>query len=118
MRTVDAEGRVLKTGEFDHLAIAAPKLAPYGVAAIETINYLGLMNKLAPKLITGESIGQTYSFVASENAELGFVALSQMTYKKWQTQPRLGLDRSAAHAQTLAPGRSDAGACQKQPGCP
>ena len=82
MRTVDAEGRVLKTGEFDHLAIAAPKLAPYGVAAIETINYLGLMNKLAPKLVTGESIGQTYSFVASENAELGFVALSQMTYKK------------------------------------
>ena len=78
---VDAQGRVLKIGDFERLAIAAPKLAPYGMAAIETINYLGLMKKLRPKLVMSESVGQTYSELASENADLGFVALSHMVYE-------------------------------------
>lgn len=78
---VDAQGRVLKIGDFERLAIAAPKLARYGMAAIETINYLGLMKKLRPKLVMSESVGQTYSELASENADLGFVALSHMVYE-------------------------------------
>ena len=76
--TVDAQGEVLKNGSFKHLAIAAPKLAPYGAAAIQTLTQLGLMDRLQARLVQGESIGQTYSFVASGNAELGFVALSQV----------------------------------------
>ena len=76
---VDAQGEVLKKGGFKHLAIAAPALAPYGAAAIQTLTQLGLLNALTPRLVQGESIGQTYSFVATGNAELGFVALSQVT---------------------------------------
>ena len=75
---VDAQGDVLKKGGFKHLAIAAPKLAPYGAAAVETMTKMGLADSLAPLLVQGESIGQTYSFVASGNADLGFVALSQV----------------------------------------
>ncbi|WP_372826481.1 molybdate ABC transporter substrate-binding protein [Polaromonas sp.] len=75
---VDAQGEVLKKGNFRKLAIAAPKLAPYGAAAMETIRQLGLQAALAPKLVTGESIGQAFSFVATGNAEIGFVALSQV----------------------------------------
>ena len=75
---VDAQGEVLKTGHFKHLAIAAPKLAPYGAAAVQTLTALGLLGALTPRLVQGESIGQTYSFVATGNAELGFVALSQV----------------------------------------
>ncbi len=75
---VDSRGDILKKGNFKHLAIAAPKLAPYGAAAMETMTNLGLLESLAPKLVQGESIGQTFSFIASGNAELGFVALSQV----------------------------------------
>jgi len=75
---VDAQGEVLKKGSFAHLAIAAPKLAPYGAAAVETMTQLGLLDALTPKLVQGESIGQTFGFVTSGNAELGFVALSQV----------------------------------------
>jgi len=75
---VDSQGEVLKKGGFSKLAIAAPKLAPYGAAAVETMNKLGLSATLEPKLVTGESIGQAFSFVSTGNAELGFVALSQI----------------------------------------
>jgi molybdate transport system substrate-binding protein len=75
---VDAQGAVLKSGQFDKLALADPKLAPYGAAAIETLTQLGLLEALRPKFVQGESIGQTYQFVASGNAALGFVALSQV----------------------------------------
>ncbi|MES2688323.1 MAG: molybdate ABC transporter substrate-binding protein [Pseudomonadota bacterium] len=75
---VDAQGGVLKKGGFSKLAIAAPKLAPYGAAAVETMSKLGVLAALEPKLVTGESIGQAFSFVATGNAELGFVALSQV----------------------------------------
>lgn len=75
---VDEQGEVLKVGIFKHLAIAAPKLAPYGAAAIETMTKLGLLASLEPKLVQGESIGQAYSFVSTGNAELGFIALSQV----------------------------------------
>ncbi|MES2398378.1 MAG: molybdate ABC transporter substrate-binding protein [Pseudomonadota bacterium] len=75
---VDAQGEVLKKNSFSKIAIAAPKLAPYGAAAIETMTKLGLMATLEPKLVTGESIGQAFSFISTGNAELGFVALSQV----------------------------------------
>jgi molybdate transport system substrate-binding protein len=75
---VDAQGEVLKKGDFKKIAIAAPKLAPYGAAAVETMNRLGLQAALEPKLVQGESIGQAFSFVSTGNAELGFIALSQV----------------------------------------
>jgi len=75
---VDAAGDVLRKGTFERLSIADPKLAPYGAAAMETINRLGLLPTLQPRLVQGESIGQAYQFVATGNAALGFVALSQV----------------------------------------
>lgn len=75
---VDARGEVLHHKNFRHLAIAAPKLAPYGAAAMQTLSRLGLSEQVAPKLVQGESIGQAFNFVASGNADLGFVALSQV----------------------------------------
>jgi molybdate transport system substrate-binding protein len=78
---VDARGEVLQNGRFAHIALAAPKLAPYGAAAVETMTRLGVLARLAPKFVQGESIGQTFGFVSSGNAELGFVALSQVWEK-------------------------------------
>lgn len=75
---VDGAGAVLKSGGFDHLALANPKLAPYGAAAVEAMKALGVYEVLQPKLVTGESIGQTHQFISTGNALLGFVALSQV----------------------------------------
>lgn len=75
---VDAKGDVLAAGKFDHIAVADPKLAPYGLAARETLQKLNLFTALAPKFVTGDNIGQTYQFVASSAAPLGFVAMSQV----------------------------------------
>lgn len=75
---VDDKGEVLRTGKFDHIALADPKLAPYGAAAVEALTQLGLMQALQPKLVQGENIGQAYQFVMTGNAPLGFVALSQV----------------------------------------
>jgi molybdate transport system substrate-binding protein len=75
---VDARGDVLKTGKFDHIAVANPKLAPYGLAAQETLQKLNLFTALQAKFVTGDNIGQTYQFVASAAAPLGFVAMSQV----------------------------------------
>ncbi len=70
--------QLLRSGSFQHLAIANPKTAPYGLAAKQVMQRLGLSAALAHTLVEGQSIGQTYQFVASGNAELGFVALSQV----------------------------------------
>ncbi|GAB4357436.1 MAG: molybdate ABC transporter substrate-binding protein [Methylohalobius sp. ZOD2] len=75
---VDDKGAILTQGDFKHLALSNPKLAPYGTAAIETMAALGVKNQLNPKLVLGENVAQTYQFVATGNAELGFVALSQV----------------------------------------
>ena len=69
---------VLQRGNFQHLALASPKLAPYGAAAIETLKNLALLTKVEPKFVQGENISQAFQFVSSGNAELGFVALSQV----------------------------------------
>ncbi|WP_413043376.1 molybdate ABC transporter substrate-binding protein [Pseudomonas sp. YJ42] len=63
---------------FRHLAIANPKTAPYGAAAMATLTKLGLAESLQGKLVQGENIAQTHQFIATGNAELGFVALSQV----------------------------------------
>lgn len=75
---VDSEGAVLKRDAFRHIAIANPRLAPYGQAAMETLAALGLAEALRPRFVLGENIAQTHQFVASGNAELGFVALAQV----------------------------------------
>lgn len=75
---IDAQGAVLQKNEFKHLAIANPKTAPYGAAAWEVLEHLGLTTSLEPKLVQGENISQTYDFVSTGNAELGFVAWSQV----------------------------------------
>lgn len=72
---------VLQAGAFQHLAVANPKTAPYGTAAMAALDTLGLATVVAPKIVTGENITQTLQFVASGNAELGFVALSQVIGK-------------------------------------
>ncbi len=75
---VDDQGKILATGDFKHLALADPKLAPYGAAAMEVLKGLNLQSKLQPLLVQGENISQAYQFVSTGNAELGFVAFSQV----------------------------------------
>jgi molybdate transport system substrate-binding protein len=75
---VDAQGQVLQGKLPGRLALADPKLAPYGLAATEALAKLGLSDRLKPNLIVAENIVQTYQFVKTGNAALGFVALSQV----------------------------------------
>ncbi len=75
---VDGNGDVLRKGAFTRLAIANPKLAPYGAAAQQTMEKLAVWSAMQGKLVLGENIAQTLQFVASGNVELGFVALSQI----------------------------------------
>ncbi len=75
---VDAEGAVLKGKSFEHLAIANPRLAPYGEAARQTLAALGVWDGVQGRLVLGDNIAQTLQFVQTGNAELGFVALSQV----------------------------------------
>lgn len=67
----------LKNQQFSRLAIANPRLAPYGVAAMEVLTALDLVPAVEPKLVRGENIAQTLQFIASRNVELGFIARSQ-----------------------------------------
>lgn len=76
---VDAAGEVLKQGRFENIALANPKLAPYGAAAAEAMKALGVYDELQAKFVTAETISQTHQFVQSGNAMLGFVALSQVS---------------------------------------
>ena len=68
----------LKRGDFRFLSIANPKVAPYGLAAVQTMQKLGVLTTLEPKVVQGENIAQTHQFVVTGNADLGFVALSQV----------------------------------------
>ena len=77
---VDGQGEILKGGAIRRLALANPKTAPYGAAAVETMQKLGVLAQLQPIFVQAENIAQTYQFVGTGNAELGFVALSQV----WQ----------------------------------
>lgn len=75
---VDAKGEVLRTGDFRHLAIANPKTAPYGAAAVTVLKKLNLFDAVQARLVQGENIAQTHQFISTGNAQLGFVALSQV----------------------------------------
>lgn len=101
---VDGEGKVLKEGSFGHIAIANPGLAPYGAAAMQTLKGLGLLDSLSPKMVQGENISQTFQFVASGNAELGFVALSQV----WKDGKLVSGSAWVVPAKLYSPIRQDA----------
>lgn len=75
---VDDRGAVLKAADLGKVAYANPKTAPYGAAAIQVLGKLGLRETISAKLVQGESIGQTYNFVKTGNADVGFVAMSQV----------------------------------------
>ena len=75
---VDSKGEVLKTSQYQHLSIANPKAAPYGLAATQVLEKLQLTDATKAKIVEGQNITQAYQFVSTGNAELGFVALSQI----------------------------------------
>lgn len=75
---IDGEGKVLQQDDFHKLAIANPAHSPYGAAALEVLQNLGLLERLRDRLVLGENVAQAYQFVESGNAGLGFVALSQL----------------------------------------
>jgi molybdate transport system substrate-binding protein len=75
---VDAQGDVLKNNAYQHLSIANPKAAPYGLAATQVLAKQGLTDKVKDKIVEGQNITQAFQFVSTGNAELGFVALSQI----------------------------------------
>jgi molybdate transport system substrate-binding protein len=75
---LDGTDAALKAGQFRHLAVANPKAAPYGLAATQVLDRLGLSEAVKAKLVEGQNITQTHQFVSTANAELGFVALSQV----------------------------------------
>lgn len=77
-KLVDQGGAVLKTDRFKFVAIANAKVAPYGRAAVQTMQKLGVLSTIEPRVVQGESITQTHQFVTTGNAQLGFVALSQV----------------------------------------
>jgi molybdate transport system substrate-binding protein len=107
---VDGSGAVLKKSDFAHLSLPDPKLAPYGAAAVETLKALGVYDAIAPRIVTAENISQAYQFISSGNAELGFVALSQVL-KDGRTEGSSWLVPANLYtpirqdAVTLAPGR-------------
>jgi len=110
---VDGAGAVLSAGRFDKLAIADPAVAPYGVAAVQTLRKLGLYDRVRRKLIMGGSLNQTYQFVESGAAELGFVALSQVINvqggSRWPV-PASDHEPIVQQAVLLQPGRTNAAA--------
>jgi len=75
---IDQTGDVLAQANFNHLAIANPKLAPYGQAALQALEQLGVRSRLESKLVRGDSVAQVFQFVSSGNAELGLLALAQI----------------------------------------
>lgn len=110
---VDAKGDVLAKGAYQHLAIADPAAAPYGVAAVETLKKMGLYDTVAPKIVKGTSIAQAYTFVQTGAADLGFVALSQVfkdtTGSRWIV-PKDDYAPIDQQALLLTPGKDDTAA--------
>lgn len=78
-RLIDNQGQILRTGAFDKIAIANPRLAPYGTAAMQVLQNMGVVSSVRPKMVEAANIAQAYQFVATQNATLGFVALSQVS---------------------------------------
>lgn len=113
---VDDKGEVLRKSGEARIAVANPKLAPYGAAAIEALTRMGLLHSLQPRFVQGEDIAQTYQFVATGNAPLGFVALSQVMVdgriakgSAWEVPPELHTP-IRQDAVVLAKGKDNAAA--------
>jgi molybdate transport system substrate-binding protein len=103
----------LSAGKFDKLSIADPKTAPYGAAAVAAMQKLGVYEALESKLVTGTNIAQTYQFVDTKNAELGFVALSEVINRKDGSQwvvPQEDYAPITQDAVLLTPGKDSQGA--------
>lgn len=93
---VDDRGEVLRKPGTEKIAIADPRLAPYGAAAMEAMGRLGVAQALQPRIVQGENISQAYQFVLTGNARMGFVALSQVMVdgrigkgSAWRVPPQL-----------------------------
>lgn len=102
---------ILRKGDFAHLSIANPKTAPYGAAAVEAMTKMGLYDKLKPKIVEGANIGQTFDFVATGNAQVGFVALSQAIGSgkgQWWVTPQTDYAPIDQSAIVLKPGENKA----------
>lgn len=95
------DGEAALDSDFSHIAIADPQAAPYGKAAVETLTALGLYEAIEPKVVWGENISQTLQFVESGNAELGFVAASQVLGKDDQWLVPSGLHEPIAQGAVL-----------------
>ena len=96
---VDDQGAVLASGRFKYLAIANPKVAPYGAAALDVLKARGMSAAVTPRLVTAESIAQAFQFVSTGNAELGFVALSQVAAPGKPASGSYWLVPSALHGE-------------------
>ena len=96
--------QTLKNGDFTKIAIANPEAAPYGAAAVQTMKALGVYDQLEPKIVQGNNISQTFQFVETGNAELGFVALAQVARQR----RRLALGRAGPPARADQAGRGAA----------
>ncbi|MCB0367306.1 MAG: molybdate ABC transporter substrate-binding protein [Bdellovibrionaceae bacterium] len=72
------EGEILKSTGLGHIAVANPRLAPYGMAAEQTLKAFGLWDEKKGQLVRGENVNQAFQYVESGNAQVGFVALSQV----------------------------------------
>lgn len=107
---VPAGEAILKSGAFEKLAVANPKVAPYGAAGLQALTKLGVYDALAPKIVQGNNIAQTFQFVDTGNAELGFVALSQVVTRAdglyWLVPPDL-YDPIRQDAVLLKKGEAD-----------
>jgi molybdate transport system substrate-binding protein len=98
---IKASAEVLRNGQFNKLALANPRLAPYGLAAQQTLEHLGLRSITEAKWVQGENIAQTYQFVSTGNAELGFVAGSQVLKQEKLVSGSAWLVPSELHAPIL-----------------
>ena len=113
---VDAQGEVLRQGGFEKIALANPKLSPYGAAALQVLDHMGLRERTAAKMVEGSNITQTFQFASSENAQLGFIALSQVIENGKLKQGSAWLVPSSMHAPLqqdavlLNPGKDNAAA--------
>lgn len=102
-------GETLPDGGFEKIAIANPETAPYGAAAVEAMKKLGVLDALRPRIVQGNNISQTFQFIDTGNAELGFVALSQLAGVK-------GGSRWEVPADLYTPIRQDAVLLEKGAG--
>ncbi len=116
MLRLSADLRELADPGVRHIAIANPETAPYGFAAVRALEYFGLAEKTRGKWVIGENVAQTAQFVATRNAEAGFIALAQLyniaaPERGFSVEiPAIAIPSLAHDAVLLEPGRESAAA--------